>query len=436
MIRPTPLAVAVFAAGIPLAFALLLADPALWPYVPAYLFLAGFALLLDAAMALPPARLNVQVNRPSLLYVGRPEDFQVYLRTDTDRRPTIELLLDVGDNLARPPRSLAPLNRDGEALVPLRLEARRRGQARLERLWLRWRGPLGLVWRLRIVPLDAEIAVTPDVAAVRRTAIQFADPAAFHGVKPQTQQGEGSEFEALRDYVPGLDPRSIDWKHSARHLTLVCKEFRSERNHQIVLAFDTGHLMCEPLAGVAKLDHAVNAGLQLAYVSLRAGDRVGLFGFDAQVRAASAPVGGVASFWRLQRAAAGLAYGQDETNFTLGLSSLAARLDRRSLIVLQTEFVDTVTAELMLENVERLAGRHVVIFVCLSDPLLAETVDTAPGSLNAMARAVIADDFLRERRVVLERLRRLGVHCLDLRADQVGPALINRYLEIKRRELV
>ncbi|MEQ9606777.1 MAG: hypothetical protein RLN99_03830, partial [Kiloniellaceae bacterium] len=181
---------------------------------------------------------------------------------------------------------------------------------------------------------------------------------------------------------------------------------------------------------------ADNAGLQHGYVPPRAGDRIGDFGFDSTVRGVSPPVGGIASFWRVQRAAAELGYSPDETNFTLGLSSLAARLNRRSLIILQTEFVDTITAELMLENVERLAGRHVVLFVCLRDPLLAETVDRAPESLGTLARSVIADEFLRERRVVLERLRRLGVHCLDVRADQIGPALISRYLEIKRRELI
>jgi len=436
MIRPTPRAIVLFAAGIPLAFAILLADPDAWPFVPAYLFLACFALLLDTALSLAPGRLNVQINPPPVLYIGRPETFLVYLHAQTARRPEIELLCDVDETLERPRHVIAVLNEDGEAIVPIGLSARHRGKARIERLWLRWRGPFGLVHRLRIVPVDSEIAVTPDVKAVRQTALAFADPSALYGVKPQFQQGEGSEFESLRDYVPGLDPRSIDWKHSARHLNLLCKEFRSERNHQIVLAFDTGHLMREPLAGIAKLDHAVNAGLQLGYVSLRAGDRIGVFGFDSKVRVVSQPVGGIASFWRVQRAAAELDYGPDETNFTLGLSSLAARLDRRSLIILQTEFVDTITAELMLENVGRLAGRHVVLFVCLRDPLLAETMDTAPDSLDSLARSVIADEFLRERRVVLERLRRLGVHCLDVRADQIGPALISRYLEIKRRELI
>jgi uncharacterized protein (DUF58 family) len=436
MIRPTPRAVALFAAGIPFAFAILLWDAASWPYALAYLFLAGFALLLDTAFSLAPGRLNVQVNLPPLLNIGEAGEFLVRLTAQSQQRPEIELLCDVGGTLDQPPRLLAPLNADGEALLAFPLVPRRRGKARIEQLWLRWRGPLGLAYRLRIVPLETDIPISPNVSAVRQTAVQFADPSALYGVKPQFQQGEGSEFEALREYVSGLDPRSIDWKHSARHMSLVCKEFRSERNHQIVLAFDTGHLMSEPLDGIAKLDHAVNAGLQLGYVSLRAGDRIGLYGFDSQVRVTSQPVGGVASFWRLQRAAAELAYGQDETNFTLGLSSLAARLDRRSLIILQTEFVDTITAELMLENVERLSGRHVVLFVGLRDPRLADTVDAAPASLNSLARSVIADEFLRERRVVLERLRRLGVHCLDVRAVRIGPALINRYLEIKRRELI
>ncbi|MEQ8356137.1 MAG: DUF58 domain-containing protein [Kiloniellaceae bacterium] len=436
MTRPTLRAVALFAAGIPLAFGILLADPQAWPYVPAYLFLVCFALLADTALSLSPHALNVQVNPPVILYIGQEDRFLVRLRSGAERRPEIEMLCDADRNLEPPPRVLARLNAAGQAEVSFPLRPVQRGTARIETLWLRWPGPLGLVNRLRIVPVEAEIAVTPNTKAVKHVAVQFADPMAFHGVKPQRQQGEGSEFEALREYVPGLDPRSIDWKHSARHRNLLCKEFRSERNHQIVLAFDTGHLMSEPLDGLAKLDHAVNAGLQLGYVSLRAGDRIGVYGFDSQVRQFSQPTGGVGTFWRLQRAASELTYSQDETNFTLGLSSLAGRLNRRSLVILQTEFVDTITAELMLENVERLAGRHLVIFVCLQDPRLEATVDGEPASLDALARSVIADEFLRERRVVLERLRRLGVHCLDVRADRIGPALINRYLDIKRRELI
>src|SRR5690606_37670883 len=131
-----------------------------------------------------------------------------------------------------------------------------------------------------------------------------------------------------------------------------------ERNHQVVLAVDTGHLMSEPLVGIPKLDHAINAGLLLSYFSLRAGDRIGFYGFDSAVRTFLEPSGGLRSFPRLQQASAALDYNHVETNFTLGLGELQGRLTRRSLVVVLTDFVDTVTAEIMVENVLRLSRRH------------------------------------------------------------------------------
>ena len=77
----------------------------------------------------------------------------------------------------------------------------------------------------------------------------------------QRRAGEGREFEALADYQPGMDRRMIDWKRSARHGKLLAREFRIERNNNIVLAIDSGRLMCEPVDGVPKVDRAVTAAL-------------------------------------------------------------------------------------------------------------------------------------------------------------------------------
>src|SRR6185312_3335757 len=107
----------------------------------------------------------------------------------------------------------------------------------------------------------------------------FARDAMF-GLKAQLETGDGSEFHALRELVTGMDRRTIDWKQSARHMKLLAKEFRTERNHPVIFAIDTGRLMCEPLQGAPRLDRAINASLLMAFVSLKLGDRVGLFGFD------------------------------------------------------------------------------------------------------------------------------------------------------------
>ncbi len=437
MIRPTPLAVVLFGLGIPVALLLVVVEPGLWVFAFAYLCVALVLTGADALLCLPARALALEVRVPPLLYIGERGALDVELTAPgAGQAAALELVCDVGAILARP-EPLRFLFQPGQrSTVAVPLIPTRRGTAAVERLWLRWQGPLRLARRRHIHPLGAPIPVVPNVAAVRRAALKFHAPDSPFGAKPQSQQGEGSEFSALREYVPGLDHRSIDWKHSARHRNLLCKEFRTERNHQIILAFDTGHLMSEPLDGIPRLDHAINAGLLLGYSSLRAGDRIGLFAFDSQVRLLAAPAGGIGGFPRLQRASAELAYRRDETNFTLGLATLLGQLRRRSLVIVFTEFVDTVTAELMVENLQRLAARHLVIFATLRDPALSAALDLAPRDLKIMTRAVVADDFLRERRIVYQRLDRLGVHCLEAPAADIGADLLNRYLVIKQKELI
>ena len=161
-----------------------------------------------------------------------------------------------------------------------------------------------------------------------------------------------------------------------------------------------------------------------------------MLGFDAKIRAYAKPVGGMQAFPRLQRFTAQLDYQHQETNFTVALADLAQRLSRRSLVILLTDFVDTVTAELMLENVFRLARKHLVVFVTLRDPSMDELMHAAPNSLADLHRSVVAEELTREREVVLEKLHRVGVQTVDATPSQISTQMLNRYLDIKRRELL
>ena len=194
--------------------------------------------------------------------------------------------------------------------------------------------------------------------------------------------------------------------------------------------------MQEPVDGVPRLDHSIGLGLMLARFAVMAGDLAGSYAFDSRPRQYLAPDRGMHAFRRLQQASAGIAYSSDETNFTLGLAELQTRLRRRSLIVLFTDFVDTVTSELLLENVRRIATRHLLIFVTIRDRLLADIFEAPPNDSVQVARAVLAADFRRERAIVLEKLERLGIQCLDLPPAELPVALLNRYLAIKQRGLL
>jgi len=142
------------------------------------------------------------------------------------------------------------------------------------------------------------------------------------------------------------------------------------------------------------------------------------------------------AFAHIQRLAAALDYSTEETNYTLGLTALSGQLSRRTLVVVFTDFADTTSAELMLDNVARLLAQHLVIFVVMRDDELEDLVRQRPESADDVTRAVIAAALLRERDLVVARLKRLGVQVVEAPADRIGPALIDRYLDLKRRDLL
>ncbi|WP_418152556.1 DUF58 domain-containing protein [Litorimonas sp. RW-G-Af-16] len=263
--------------------------------------------------------------------------------------------------------------------------ARRRGTAELKRIWQRWQGPFGLVWRQRMDALNTEIPVTPNTKLITETALDIFSRDATFGQKIQNLKGDGTEFESLVEFLPGMDKRAIDWKHSARHNQILAREYRTERNHNIVFAFDSGHLMCEEMRGedgllMTKLDRSLNAALLMSFVSLKIGDRIGLYAFDQKPYLFTPAVAGTQAFSHLQRLTSEIDYSISETNFTLGLTQLAQNLKRRTLIVVFTDFIDTTQAELMIENMGRLMKRHIVIFVAFRNQALEDLIARAPQS--------------------------------------------------------
>ncbi|RPF72791.1 DUF58 domain-containing protein [Aurantiacibacter spongiae] len=315
--------------------------------------------------------------------------------------------------------------------VPLR-----RGTGELTDLWLRWPGPLRLAARQRHVALDAAIRVWPDLSPVRSPVLQHFLRDSQFGTVARRIRGEGTQFEALSEYEPGMDRRRIDWKASARHTALYARENEAERDNQIVFAFDCGQAMCEPVDGLPRIDRAVSAALTAAYVALKGGDRVALFGFAQQPRLMTPFVTDTRAFHRLQSAAADLDYSVGEPNFTLALATLAARLQRRSLIVLFSDFSDPTSAELMVESVERLVRHHLVIFVTFTDTELDELADVDPDTMTDIAVAVSADSLARQRSIVLQRLQRLGVAVIEAAHDRIGYQVIDRYLQTRAAEAI
>jgi uncharacterized protein (DUF58 family) len=436
LIHPTTRAIGLAALGAPVALLCGVYVSGIWPAAAAWGAVATALVVLDGLLAASSRKLQVEVSAPHALPVaGDKREISVRLSFQARRAPrAATLALQTNDRLLAAPAAMTVPVTTGEALATFGLEARRRGEGVVERLWARWSGPLGLAHEQREFVDVARFPVVPDIEGVKAQAARlFARDAAF-GVKVQRDIGEGAEYQTLREFQSGMDPRSVDWNQSARHRMLLSKEYRTERNHPIILALDTGRLMSEPVAGAPKIDRALNAALLLGYVSLKVGDRVGLFAFDARPRLFSHPASGVQAFPALQRLAAKIDYSTEETNFTLGLTTLGGELERRALVVVFTDFADPIGAELMLENVGRIARRHLVLFVMFQDDELEALARAEPLAPRDVTRAVVADALLRQRQIVMTRLRRMGVEIIEAAVDQMGPTLIARYLELKRKD--
>ena len=430
-IVPTPRAALLVMAAAPVAVVIAAMAPGAWVIAPLLGLTLVVMVLADALLAGRTGSVTLTV--PADAEVG--EETRVLARAQFSGRPRAVSLALASDE------RLLPGGRGELALDPaqdswegeLVCHPTRRGTGAFEQVWLRWTGPLGLGARQLSRPEGAQVRIWPNLAAVRSPALQMFLKDAQFGLIARRIRGEGSVFEALAEFQSGMDKRRIDWKASARHMHLFAKEMEAERNNQIVFAFDCGQAMCEPVGGLARIDRAVSAALTTAYVALKAGDRVALFGFAARPELFTPFVADARQFRRLQQAAAGLDYHAQEPNFTLALATLAGRLQRRSLVVVFSDFTDPTSAELMIESIGRLTSRHLVLFVTMADEELDSLAMAEPEGMQELAMAVSADALLRQRALVLSRLRQLGVDVIEAPFDRIGNRLIDAYMAIKRK---
>lgn len=437
MIRPTRKAVLV----VFLLFGLSVVTYAITGHYPVLavvlMMLSILILSFDYLIAFPYRLLNIEYQIPEEVHIGvegyiKITSKPVYWRFDTK----IYLQVHTGSLIHTPEVFIAEIVSGQGISIKIPLRSIRRGTTEISHLSIYWYGLGELMEIKKVYDISKVITISPNVNVVGEAILKYFSKDAFWGFKLQNLIGDGSEFTALRDYVPGMDTRSLDWKHSAKHRKMISKEYEVERNHNVIFVFDTGYLMSEVFDGISYLDHSINAALLLAYVALKKGDKIGVFAFDQEIRNKLLPLRGTHSFKAIQQNLSEIDYHDCETNFTLGLSKLSAWLNRRSLVVLFTDFVDTVTAEIMIQNVGYLVSKHLIIFVTFKNIELLNKLDKKPENITTILEAVVADEFLKDRQVVLTKLKQQGIHCLEVKSKNLSIELLNKYISIKRLELI
>lgn len=341
----------------------------------------------------------------------------------------VESALATDEATGLEPLALAP----GERFAfTLPLSSAHRGRRSVLALWVTVRGAWGLAFARARLPVAAETLIVPGLREAQRLRLDMEhgrrrDPGR-HAVR---QRDDAGSFDSLREYQRGDDPRRMDWKASARHLSPVVRVMRAERRQDMVLCLDLGRAMAEPHQERERLDQALAAALCLTAAAEGFRDRVGLFAFrEAPVRLLSPAE---RRFGQVALELARLEAGRVEPDYRGALLELSRRLARRSLVVVFSDAIDAEVSEPLVSGLALLARRHLTLFVALESPALAAARDGALERPEDAYRLAALAELGRARRATLVALRRRGVEVVDAPPGAGAALAVDRYLALKRR---
>ncbi|MFC8272071.1 DUF58 domain-containing protein [Streptomyces sp. NPDC057271] len=396
----------------------------------------SLAILCDYVMAAPVRKLQFTRSGDTTVRLGDRADVQLTVTNPSPRRLRAHL------RDAWPPSSWLPGTERAASRTRLTVPAgerraittalrpTRRGDRHAARVTVRSYGPLGLAARQGNHTVPWTVRVLPPFTSRKHLPSRLARLRELDGRTSVLTRGEGTEFDSLREYVPGDDTRSIDWRATARQTAVAVRTWRPERDRHILIVLDTGRTSAGRVGDVPRLDAAMDAALLLTALASRAGDRVDLLAYDRHLRA---QVQGRSAADVLPAVVNALAPVEPELVETdaRGLAATAlARAPRRSLLVLLTSLDAAPIEEGLLPVLPQLTQRHTVLVASVADPH-TDRMAANRGTIDAVYEAAAATQAQTQRHRAADQIRRHGVTVVDATPENLAPALADAYLALK-----
>jgi uncharacterized protein (DUF58 family) len=451
---------------------LLLAIPAFWHPRRIGFMLAWDVLLLilciaDAARLPRPESLVVTrwfIDSPQL---GEPTRMEIAIRMEADAVIDAHVVDDLHAALiASPQTQRVEVFPREEAISAQTIWPGERGDFTLGKVYVRYRGALGLIERWTAAePVIASgavqrVRVFPAHEDSRGRAAFFLLRARQIELQRRKLQlrGTGREFESLRDFQQGDEMRSISWTATARRGKLVARQFTAERSQQVWVVLDAGRLSRTAfelrrggpeLVGetvmerdrahrmtVTQLDQATTAAVMLAQVVSGSGDKFAMLAYGREVKQALPPGAGVVHTRLLLDLLSQTRADAAEADHLNAVARLKMLQRRRGLMVWITELVDSAGRPELVAAASELVRRHLVVLVLLKHPELEELAARVPKTREEMFHSAAAQEMLERRRETIAHLERQGVLIVETTAEEVGARAVSQYLEVKARGLL
>ena len=374
---------------------------------------------------------------------------------------TVSVTDDLHPALIATPRSLTVVAYPRDAVrAVLECYPGGRGDFRLGKIYLRYRGALRLVERWAVCDAEQEVRVFP-------ASEQSGDKAALYLIRARQIElqkrrlrlrGIGREFESLRDYQTGDELRNISWTATARRAKLITRQFTTERSQQVWIVLDAGRLsrtafelrrdrpaaMGESeqetaeklLLHVTQLDQATTAAVMLAQVIGGSGDKFALLSYGRRVQQQLLPGNGPVHLRMMIDLLSQVRSEAAEANHLQAASRLKNLQRRRGLVIWITEIADSAGRPEVVSAVAELVRRHLVVLVLLEHPELDALAAREPKNAEQMFASTAAQEMLERRRETIAKLRQQGVLVVETTPAEVGANAISKYLEVKAQGLL
>jgi uncharacterized protein (DUF58 family) len=382
---------------------------------------------------------RVQVSREQLgkLSIGRDNPVTITIQAGENHGKSRQLSYQICDgvpqDLPGTPQLIAGILETGNSRsTTYTVHPYRRGEYEWQGIQVRQLGAWGLAWQQWRVDTAQTVAVYPDLVGLKSLSIRLALQSTG-AMRQNRKRGIGTEFSELREYNIGDDPRSIDWKATARRNRPLIRVLEPEQEQTVIILLDRGRLMTANIQGYKRFDFGLNATLSLALTAIQRGDRVGVGVFDRYLTTWIPPQQGQNHFSRILDRVSRIQPELLEPDYLGAVTNIIKQQSRRALVVIITDIIDDIASAELLTALGRLTPRYLPFCVTLRDPQVdlraRELATDIPGAYTQ----AVALDLIRQRELAFANLKRKGVLVLDAPATQISDRLVDRYIQIKTR---
>jgi uncharacterized protein (DUF58 family) len=389
-------------------------------------------IVLDLVLGASPGKVRARRDGDTSVRLGEQAHTELLL-TNTGRRDLVSTVRDAWTPSAgaRGGVQRVRIPARQRRRLELTLQPTRRGDRRAGPVVVRALGPLRVAGRQAQHEAPWTVRALPPFSARKHLPSRLARLRELDGRATILQRGQGTEFDSLREYVPGDDVRSIDWRGTARSSTVVVRTWRPERDRHVLLVLDSGRTSAGRVGDQPKLDHAMDAALLLAALASRAGDRVDLLVADRDVRASVLRASAAEILPAFVNAMATIEPVLVETDYRELVTEISTRVTQRSLIVIMTGLDAAAITEGLIPVLGPLRRKHKIVLAAVSDPRVDELA-AGRGDIGEVYAAAAAESDRMRRAGTARTLRNLGLTVVQAPPDTFAPELADHYLSLKK----